>query len=312
MKTFPFPKSLTSLWHRTQQEGSFLEMPSPSFGPRRFERSWLRILLCSPLCGSLVPPLEVAPISPRKQLRLHMHNATTLKKCGAVVFADLNAAFYRTVLEYVLGGLSDAESTQKHSHKFALSPQVAVQLRASAAQGTEYLLSLGVPPFWARAAADWHRCAAFHVPGSLDMIVTHAGTKPGDPLADLIFCIAFFQYQQELLQALSDKGLLIHLPKPGPFLLEPCDDFAESIPFGTPAFFDDFFVPLVYDAPAGHLEDIQKTVACLISVGHRFGISINTSEGKTEAMVHLVGTLDIAQRHPFIALFTTLLPVAPT
>ena len=63
----------------------------------------------------------------------------------------------------------------------------------------------------------------------------------------------------------------------------PHHDFVESMPFGTPAFFDDFFVPLVNDSPAGLLEDIQKTVDC-----HRVGISINASEGKTEAMMHLV------------------------
>ena len=121
------------------------------------------------------------------------------------------------------------------------------------------------------------------------MVVTHAGTKPGAPLADLIFCIAFFQYQQELQQALSEEGLLLHLPMPGPSLLVPGEDTAETTPLGTPAFFDDFFVPLVNDTPASLLEDIQKTVACMISVGHRFGISINTSEGKTEAVIHLVG-----------------------
>ena len=82
----------------------------------------------------------------------------------------------------------------------------------------------------------------------------------------------------------------------------------EPIPFGTLAFFDDFFVPLVNDAPAGLLEDIQKTVACSISVGHRFGISINTSEGKTEAMIHLVGP---TAKDTLSALFTTRPPDAP-
>ena len=56
-------------------------------------------------------------------VKLHMHKTSILKKCGAVVFADLKAAFYRTVLEYVLGGLSDAESTEKLSCKLGLSPQ---------------------------------------------------------------------------------------------------------------------------------------------------------------------------------------------
>ena len=193
-------------------------------------------------------------------------------------------------------------STEKLSCKLALSPQLALQFRASAAQGTECLLSLGVPPFWTRAAADWHRCAAFHIPGSPDMVVTHAGTKPGDPLADLIFCIAFFQCQQELQQALLDEA------SPGPFLLEQHDGFVESMPFGAPAFFDDFFVASVNDSPAGLLGDVQKTVACLISVGHRFGISINTSEGKTEAMIHLVGS---TAKETLSALHTTRPPDAP-
>ena len=125
---------------------------------------------------------------PFRHAKLRMHNATILKKCSAVVFADLKAAFCCTVLEYVPGVLSDAASTEKLSRKLALSPQLALQLRASATQGTECLLS---PPFWARAAADWHRCAAFHVPGSPDMVVTHAGTKVSDSLArsDLLHCI---------------------------------------------------------------------------------------------------------------------------
>ena len=140
------------------------------------------------------------------------------------------------------------------------------------------------------------------------MVVAHAGTKPGDPLADLIFCIAFFQYQQEVQEALLDEGILTHLTRPGPFLLELRDDFVESMPFGTPAFFDDFFVSLVNDSPAGLLEDIQKTVACLISVGRRFGFSINTSEGKTEAMIHLVGP---TAKDTLSALLTTRPPDAP-
>ena len=80
-------------------------------------------------------------------VKLHVHDATILKKCSAVVFADLKAAFYRTVLEYVLGGPLDAASTEKFSRKLALSPQLALQLRSSAAQGTEYLLSLVYHPF---------------------------------------------------------------------------------------------------------------------------------------------------------------------
>ena len=82
----------------------------------------------------------------------------------------------------------------------------------------------------------------------------------------------------------------------------------ESIAIGTLAFFDDFFVPLVNDSLAGLLEDIQKTVACLISAGHRFGISINTSEGKTEVMIDLVGP---TAKDTLSAPFTTRPPDAP-
>ena len=73
-------------------------------------------------------------------------------------------------------------------------------------------------------------------------------------------------------------------------------------PFGRLLSSTTSLVPWQNDSPAGLLEDIQKTVACLISVGHRFGISINTSEGKTEAMVHLVGP---TAKDTLSALFTT-------
>ena len=75
-------------------------------------------------------------------VKLHMRNATIPKKCSAVVFAYLKAAFHHTFLEYVFGGLSDAASTEKLSRKLTLSPQLTLQLKASAAQGTDYLLSL--------------------------------------------------------------------------------------------------------------------------------------------------------------------------
>ena len=56
------------------------------------------------------------------------------------------------------------------------------------------------------------------------------------------------------------------------------------------------------------LEAIQKTVACTISVGHRFGISINMSEGKTEAIIHLVGP---TAKETLVTLYTTRPPAAP-
>ena len=214
-------------------------------------------------------------------VKLHMHNATILKKCSAVVFADLKARNFLANLPFLRGWHCSSEH----------------QLRKAR---NEYLLSLGVPSFWA-CAADWYRCAAFHVPGSPDVVVTHAGAKPGDPLADLIFCVAFFQCQQEFQQAFLDEGLLIHLSRSGPFLLGPHDGFVESMPIGTPAFFDDFFVPLVNYSLAGLLRDIQKTVACLISVGHRFGISINTS-------IHLAGP---TAKDTLSSLHTTRPPDAP-
>ena len=115
---------------------------------------------------------------PTQAVKLHMHNATILKKCSAVVFADLKAAFYRTVLEYVLGGLSDAASTEKLSRKLALLHSWHCSSEHQLRKAQSVFFPLGVPPFWARAAAD---CAAMCA---------------GHPLADLIFCIAFYQYQQ--------------------------------------------------------------------------------------------------------------------
>ena len=119
------------------------------------------------------------------------------------------------------------------------------------------------------------------------------------PVLLMIFCIAFFQYQQGQ-QAFLDEGLLFISPSQALSCWNHALILWSPSPLESRLSSTTSLFPLVGDAPAGLLDDTQKAVACMISLGHRLGISINTSEGKTEAMIHLVGPH--CQRHPFRAL----------
>ena len=143
-------------------------------------------------------------------VNLHMRNATILKKCSAVVFADLKATFNRTVLEYVLGGLSDVASTEKLSRKHALSflhswhCSSEHQLR----KARNICFPLVYHPF--RLGQQLIGTGAQH--SMFQVLRTWSSRMLAQNQVILwltVFsALLFFRYQQELQQALLDEGLL--------------------------------------------------------------------------------------------------------
>ncbi len=65
-------------------------------------------------------------------------------------------------------------------------------------QGLPLLEQLHVDSAWVRAIGDWHICLWFKVSGSTCWVLPRSGTRPGDPLADLVFNLAFAVFQHLL------------------------------------------------------------------------------------------------------------------
>ena len=92
--------------------------------------------------------------------------------------------------------------------------------------------------------------------------VLFQGTKPRDPLADLLFCGVFGAGKLHLVASLDRAKLQITLLPSSSTMFPAGADLAGLPPF---AFMDDFFIPFEADSPqelASHLLLLAQVVQC--------------------------------------------------
>ena len=158
-----------------------------------------------PLQAGQVPGISVeavAHVVRTYQLVAHQQR----QKC-AVTFYDVKAAFYQVVRQALLptsGGLTD-EGFLRLLHGLGVPggavPELAAHLRnlsaLSEAQTESHLIS---------QVADLFRGSWFRLDNAGPLVLTRKGTRPGDPLADLLFGFAFTAYLKSAEQALRRTG----------------------------------------------------------------------------------------------------------
>ncbi len=118
---------------------------------------------------------------------------------------------------------------------------------------------------------------------------TWTGTRPGDPVADLIFIMFFLLVQCDLQTALAAAGLVSEFP------LDPAAPFgqgcaATSVQLKPPTFMDDLVILLQDKRPARLLDMLTLAASILCATMAKFGLQVNLKAGKTEAIVCLAGT----------------------
>ena len=71
----------------------------------------------------------------------------------------------------------------------------------------EVITAQGLEPLWRRAAQDRLIGCSFGVKVKEGRTVLWSGTRPGDTMADLIFCLAFLRFQVSLEERLAQHGI---------------------------------------------------------------------------------------------------------
>ena len=107
------------------------------------------------------------------------------RKCAAVLFTDIKAAFYSVFAEIALGGLLPLDTREQLLDIAGLSGQVRQALCDLLAEDT-VVMAQGPEPVWRCAAQDWHISCSFRVKGNECRTMLWSGTRPGDTMADLI------------------------------------------------------------------------------------------------------------------------------
>eukprot|EP00435_Cladocopium_sp_Y103_P047685 s717_g14.t1 len=140
-----------------------------------------------------------------------------LRLCGArnqltaVLFIDLQEAFYRVVRPLAISGPWTDEMVASIAQKLHLDDGTLHDLRAHLAEPSA-IHQAGMSDVGRRAIKALHTDTFFQVPGQHDRVVTSHGSRPGDSYADVIFGYLMSRVLHRFEQQLQGHGILSEFP----------------------------------------------------------------------------------------------------
>eukprot|EP00969_Alexandrium_andersonii_P066477 2930705-Alexandrium_andersonii.AAC.1 len=164
-------------------------------------------------------------------------------------------------------------------------PPESMHQLAALAKRSAILRANGIPPFTVEVVRQAHESSWMGTEGLSEVAETFAGSKPGDPLGDMVYNWINVQLLAEIQSSFESEGLLVKLPLlPGEQagLLRSGSD---GCVLSEDNYVDDsiYFGESTPDMPI--LQVLQRQAVIVSQVYARHGMALNWREGKSEAMV---------------------------
>ena len=226
-------------------------------------------------------------------VRLHQHSAHVRQQASAIIFIDIKAAYYSVVKElfYDTTEPDGLRAVTLLFHRLKL-PESALEDFVSTVSGTNLLEDASVHEVLQKFVLATISHSWFQVPGSAGVCVPQTGTRPGDPLADLLFAFAMSRILEETYEELIRADCL-HLH--------------EDAPMGT-TWADDTCVLL-----SGEATTIDARSATAFSIIHavlqRHGLTPTYGAGKTAVLINYRGRLSARHHKQRYSMASPALPV---
>ena len=260
----------------------------PKSGLQDMCESWRGVLTASTmgkayakkLRGELLPYLEPRAHSsqygglPARNTEMATHHARTIllkakcerQACGAL-FMDVKNVFPSLAHVMVFG---EQNFVRRIAKVDCLVQELPEQYRARERDfilgwldGGSALQRLGVPAQLAARLEDWHTQSFVVVEGDSRVASCAKGTRPGDPLADIIFNVA--------MHAALD--MFVKERRTNPHV----------------SYVDDTTAFVTHNCPRQLLNEVDSTMVAMRTALSRFGLHLNMGRGKTELMLMLRG-----------------------
>ena len=252
----------------------------------------LNLALCLPGRGTAQPSFAIACLIERtKAEKLHL----------GLLFTDLKSAFYSTLPEVALGALLEPGERHALLTALGLTPDEIAAFAGAHLDAGSLLSQAGIAEPWVRAVRDWHQRTWFTVANGQRRCDTRSGTKPGDPLADAVFCFSFAVTVHTISAALQAAGLVLKVAAAGAGIFDSSGPEVEhTIP--PLAYLDDLVFEIPGDDPAHLLRSLASGCDIVVATCRRFGFRLNFGAGKTEALIVSGGPGAVAMRASLAAL----------
>ena len=214
---------------------------------------------------------------------------------AAVLFVDVVGAHYHAIRELVMTMPAGASATAILDG-LGLSQEEREEM-AGLIAGEPAMREAGVQEHVAALAAEALSNTWFAIDGASGVACTRRGSRPGDPLADVVYAFLAARCLRSVRAELRAAGLLHQVAWNAP-LEGAAASLAPAIGGGPPPTDfvdvedglyadDDAFIII---APASQIANKTAEAAAIVTRGfRRFGLSLNFGEGKTEAVCRFAG-----------------------
>ncbi|CAE7561041.1 unnamed protein product [Symbiodinium sp. CCMP2592] len=192
-------------------------------------------------------------------------------RCLAVVFVDIQAAYYEASRDLLFDGFAADAQVPEHHHLAGL----VLQLQQQGA-----LAALGVADDVAALLRDCVALSHWSLSGSSNIFLASRGSRPGDGLADILFGALFAVGLQHIQRATAQLGIT---------------HTSAGVEVGLPpgvkpiGWADDLAVLADFDCPADLQAQLPQLVRVILETLRLLRFRVNLGAGKTEALVDIRG-----------------------
>ena len=167
------------------------------------------------LLGFQMGARKQAPVTlPGLFIQAHLRRGCRDNVSTAVLFLDVQSAYYTVIREMSVGLIESDESVAKVFHYFGLEPEDLLEFWGDIRQGGIMGQSAMPAPLRHMAKDIMHQ--SWFVTGygtSARLCVTQAGSRPGEAWADLVFAYVLGKILCRIREAAAGEGLLQSPPR---------------------------------------------------------------------------------------------------
>ncbi|OLP99284.1 hypothetical protein AK812_SmicGene18181 [Symbiodinium microadriaticum] len=201
---------------------------------------------------------------------------------AGIVFFDLSAAFYSVIRQTLVDTRDSDEGLLRLFRHLDIPPEAISEL-AMHLQKISLLEAAGVSEHSREIVADLFQGTYFRLTTGGALTLTGRGTRPGDPMADLLFAFTLSSYMQSALGALRDQHLLADVPttsqRPQGI------DWQSSVELHCPAWADDFFFTQSGATFPDLVDRVRRSAGLLTSHASSLGMAVKFGQEKTAVLL---------------------------
>lgn len=248
---------------------------------RPLDNAWMQHLHALQLGGRKGQGTDTA----HHTLQTFWHWTTSRRTPSAIVFFDMRAAFYSVIREALFQGDGNLHALSQALTEMGIPPPVVQTIAPSI--DADFALQ-GLSPHMLAILRDAMNNTHFYIEGIPHPCRTRRGTRPGDPIGDILFNMVMSSLLKDAKQTLQDQEWEWYgLP-------EQCANFLEAQSIPAVGYFDVSFVDDCAFGVHGRSNQqvehgIQAVVEAMLQAAKRRGLIINFEPGKTEVLWNIVG-----------------------